>query len=89
MVYPLLEFWNQNEDGTYEVTPIEYTWRELRALRDSELARMDEYLKEDYPMGDDRQALLDYRQALRDIPQNYEDESEAVANWPTRPEWMM
>jgi hypothetical protein len=32
------------------------------------------------------QAWKDYRQALRDLPQNYESANDAADNWPVMPD---
>jgi hypothetical protein len=48
---------------------IEYAMAEIRARRNKLLKVTDVYALPDYPFSseDDRQSLLDYRQALRDI----------------------
>ena len=59
------------------------TWEEVRHKRDSELTRTDFWALKDLTMS---QAKKDYRQALRDLPQNYESANEAADNWPELPE---
>ena len=53
----------------------------LRQKRDTLLTQTDKYIVADYPHVDEtaKQAWLDYRQALRDLPATTED--------PTNPEW--
>ena len=53
----------------------------LRQKRDTLLTQTDKYIVADYPHADEtaKQAWLDYRQALRDLPATTED--------PTNPEW--
>jgi len=66
------------EEGQKEVT-----WQEIRSERDAELARTDFWALKDLTMS---QAKKDYRQALRELPQNYESANEAADNWPELPE---
>jgi len=58
----------------------------LRKRRDEKLKESDSYVAPDYPHASDeiRQAWLDYRQALRDLPANTEDPENPI--WPTPPE---
>ena len=53
----------------------------LRQKRDTLLTQTDKYIVADYPHADEtaKQAWLDYRQALRDLPATTED--------PKDPEW--
>jgi hypothetical protein len=61
----------------------------LRALRDQKLKETDWMVSQDRPAISDE--LKNYRQALRDIPQNYPDPTYDTANglggvtWPTKP----
>ena len=66
------------EQGNNEVT-----WAEVRSQRDAELAKTDFWALKDLTMS---QAKKDYRQALRDLCQNYESANEAADNWPELPE---
>jgi len=61
-------------------------WKELRAERNRRLAKTDYLFTSDYPHVSEevRQAWLDYRQALRDLPANTEDPANPV--WPVPPE---
>ena len=59
--------------------------KKLRAERDIILSQTDKYATIDYPHASEeaKQAWLDYRQALRDLPANTEDLSDPT--WPTPP----
>jgi len=58
----------------------------MRQKRDLLLDETDKYIVADYPhpSPEARQAWLDYRQALRDLPANTEDPANPV--WPVPPE---
>ena len=58
----------------------------LRRKRDSTLDKTDKYATIDYPHASEevKQAWLDYRQALRDLPANTEDPAAPV--WPEAPQ---
>ena len=62
---------------------IEYDWHQLRKLRDELLDLTDWRAMKDRTLPT---TWKDYRQALRDLPNDYPDPSEAVDNWPTQPE---
>jgi hypothetical protein len=59
--------------------------KELRTKRNTLLDQSDKYIVADYPhpSPEARQAWLDYRQALRDLPSTTEDPVNPV--WPTAP----
>ena len=61
-------------------------WKELREERNKRIARTDYLAIPDYPHATEevKQAWLDYRQALRDLPANTTDPENPV--WPTPPE---
>jgi hypothetical protein len=61
----------------------DYDWDEVRPERDKDLANTDWRAVKDRTMS---QAWKDYRQALRDLPQDYETANDAVDNWPEAPE---
>ena len=63
--------------------PYEIDWYVVRAKRDEALAETDWRAVKDRIMS---QAWKDYRQALRDLPQSYENAQDAADNWPTPPE---
>lgn len=60
--------------------------KELRTERNKRLDQSDKYIVADYPhpTPEARQAWLDYRQALRDLPSATEDPTNPV--WPVRPD---
>jgi len=60
-------------------------WKELRQERDTRLAQTDYLATIDYPHASEeaKQAWIDYRQSLRDLPANTEDPSAPV--WPQPP----
>lgn len=66
------------ESGQHDVD-----WNYVRYYRDGELAATDWRAVKDRTMS---QAWKDYRQALRDLPQQFESANEAADNWPTPPE---
>ena len=59
--------------------------QKLRETRNTLLDQSDKYSSADYPHKTDdiRQAWLEYRQALRDLPANTTDAENPT--WPTRP----
>jgi hypothetical protein len=61
----------------------DYEWDEVRTERDKDLAGTDWRAVKDRTMS---QAWKDYRQALRDLPQDHESANDAVDNWPQPPE---
>ena len=70
-------------DEIVEVRELTYTWNELRKFRDDLLDQTDWRAVKDRTMS---QTWKDYRQALRDLPQEYESANEAADNWPEPPE---
>jgi hypothetical protein len=58
-------------------------WDEVRRLRDLDLERCDWRALKDVTLS---AAWRDYRQALRDLPQNHEDANSACDAWPQPPE---
>jgi len=61
-------------------------WKELREERNRRIAQTDYLFTSDYPHAtpEAKQAWLDYRQALRDLPANTTDPENPV--WPVAPE---
>tara|TARA_R110001599_G_scaffold168099_1_gene357918 strand:- start:1894 stop:2262 length:369 start_codon:yes stop_codon:yes gene_type:complete len=61
-------------------------WKEIREERDTALIKTDKYTVPDWPHStpEVRQAWLDYRQALRDLPSVTEDPANPV--WPVAPQ---
>jgi len=70
-------------EDVIETTQIDYTWDQVRAARNKALANSDWTAVKDRTMS---QAWKDYRQALRDLPQEHADANSAVDNWPQPPE---
>jgi len=66
------------EEGIHDVT-----WEQVRSDRDKELEDTDWRAVKDRTMS---QAWKDYRQALRDLPQDNDTANEAADAWPTPPE---
>jgi hypothetical protein len=75
-----LEAENLPEDADPTPTP---TWDEIRSQRDLLLKETDWVGLTDINL-QNKQAWLDYRQALRDIPQNFTNPEDVV--WPVKPE---
>ena len=65
------------EEGTHDVT-----WAQVRKQRNAELRHTDWRAVKDRTMS---QAWKDYRQALRDLPQEYDTANDAADNWPVMP----
>jgi hypothetical protein len=61
-------------------TPPAITWADIRSERDSLLAATDWWAVSDRAMSASETA---YRQALRDVPQNFASPADVV--WPTKP----
>jgi len=62
---------------------IDISWLQLRLERDAELKATDWRAVKDRTMS---QAWKDYRQALRDLPQDHASANDAADNWPSPPE---
>ena len=58
-------------------------WHTVRMERDNLLKQTDWRAVKDRTMS---QAWKDYRQALRDLPQDHEEANDAADNWPQPPE---
>ena len=61
----------------------DYEWDEVRTGRDKDLANTDWRAVKDRTMS---QAWKDYRQSLRDLPQDHASANDAVDHWPEAPE---
>ena len=70
------------ENNVYSYS-IDIDWPTLRRLRDTELNDTDWRAVKDRTMS---QAWKDYRQALRDLPQEHASANDAADNWPSPPE---
>ena len=62
---------------------VEMTWEEVRQIRDKELSDSDWRALKDVTLST---AWRDYRQALRDIPQDNDTSNDAADNWPVMPD---
>jgi len=72
-------------DGEFIAPPVPpLTWDEVRAKRDSLLAASDWTQLADAPVNaSEKVAWADYRQALRDVPQDFDSPDEVI--WPEAP----
>jgi len=71
-------------DGTLLESGVrDCTWDEVRAARNQALDESDWRAVKDRTMS---QAWKNFRQALRDLPQDSPDANSAVDNWPQPPE---
>ena len=80
------QFLEELKNGEAELvpyTPPTPTWEEIRAQRDSLLTQSDWIGASDAQPKPNKEAWLNYRQALRDITKTYSS-PEAVV-WPTKP----
>ena len=67
-----------DDEGNKTIENLEIDWNKLRALRNEELASLDwKFLSDQNPTEEE----IEYRQLLRDLPQNYEDAWEAGEAW--------
>jgi len=57
-------------------------WHKLRRIRDAALEECDWRALKDVVLST---AWRDYRQALRDLPQNHDEANDAADNWPVMP----
>jgi predicted outer membrane protein len=62
---------------------IDVEWEDVRRERNAALRITDWRAVKDRTMS---QAWKDYRQALRDLPQDFETANDAADNWPEAPE---
>jgi hypothetical protein len=72
-------FWGIDEDKNK--IPVEWVWERLRMRRDQLLAECDWRVVADAPW--DQAPWVEYREALRDLPDNTTDPRKAV--WPVAP----
>jgi len=66
------------EEGERDVT-----WEEIRDMRDSYLKTSDWRAVKDRVLPNE---WKDYRQALRDLPQDNDEANDAADNWPVMPD---
>jgi len=70
-------------DTFLEETFRDVTWDEVRDSRDRDLERCDWRALKDVTLPN---AWKEYRQALRDLPQDHDESNDAADNWPEAPE---
>jgi len=70
-------------DEVVSQNDIDVTWRQVRSQRDADLASCDWRALKDVVLSN---PWKEYRQALRDLPQNFDSANDAVDSWPTPPE---
>jgi len=81
------QFLQELERGEAELVPYvppAPTWEQIRSQRDILLKNSDWSVASDATPKPSKEAWLTYRQALRDIPQNFSTPEEVV--FPTKPE---
>jgi len=66
-----------------ETTQIDVDWIQVRRARDQALKDSDWRAGKDVVLST---AWRDFRQALRDLPQNHAEANDAADSWPTPPE---
>jgi len=66
-----------------EVIFHDVSWEAVRSSRDQALAESDWRALKDVVLSN---PWRDFRQALRDLPQNFDSANDAVDSWPTPPE---
>ena len=76
-------FTNYDQDGVATVTYNDVIWQEVRQNRDRALKESDWRAVKDRVLPN---AWKDYRQALRDLPQDYAEANDAADNWPVLPD---
>ena len=74
-----------------ETEAVSFAWEELRAKRNFRLKRVDVYqgvLLYNTLTEAQQTELATYRQALLDLPNDYDTPEEAMTNIPEKPDWM-
>jgi len=61
----------------------EFDWDEVRTERDKDLANCDWRALKDVTLPN---LWKEYRQALRDLPQEHDEANDAADNWPVAPD---
>jgi len=72
-----------NGSEIIETGQVDMTWDQIRDMRDQELKATDWRALSDRTISQD---WIEHRQALRDLPQNFESANDAADNWPEPPE---
>jgi hypothetical protein len=81
-----MQFLKELANGEAELVPYVPpvpTWEQIRAQRNAFLSETDWAIMEDADPKPSKQAWLDYRQALRNIPQNFNNPQDVI--WPQKP----
>jgi len=81
MLRTITEHFADDRDDVVHVRDV--TWSEVRQSRNAALADSDWRAVSDRTISQD---WIDHRQALRDLPQNFESANDAADNWPQPPE---
>jgi len=76
-------FTNYDPQGVATVTYRDVTWQEVRHHRENLLKHSDWRAVKDRVLPNE---WKEYRQALRDLPQNHDEANDAADSWPTPPE---
>jgi len=72
------KYYYDNEGNIIQTILLDISWIELRLERESELNKTDYMFLSDRTAS---QEWIDYRQFLRDLPQNYESANDAADAW--------
>jgi hypothetical protein len=73
-------------EAAYQSGKAAYDMKLLREKRDKLLKETDVYMISDFPLSEDKkQQLIEYRQALRDLPQVSLLDEQSSISWPTPP----
>ena len=73
-------------DEIVSETIVDRSWDYVRHHRDKWLKSTDNFVMvKDRFSDDDYDAILEYRQKLRDLPQDFDEANDACDNWPSRP----
>jgi len=64
-------------------TEFDVSWEQIRSQRDQALTNSDWRALKDVTLPN---AWKDYRQALRDLPQEHDEANDAADNWPVAPD---
>ena len=79
------------DESITDADRLEQAWYDFRIERDYLLSKMDVYqgvLLYNTLTEAQQTALATYRQALLDLPNDYDTPEEAMANIPEKPDWM-
>jgi len=76
--------WQKFEDGVEIDSGFhEVSWEEVRRVRDAALLECDWRALKDVVLSN---PWRDFRQELRDLPQNSDSANDAADNWPVKPD---